>query len=226
MERFKDYFASIWVGFSNHYVENQDLRNFVRDKMPFANFVEVKRSRDDWRDDAVNEVLDRIKTSEPILFFEPDFLIHDSTFFDKVFKTDLPFIYYKEDTRIHPAFACVSRELIEKTTRNFAVTPPGDHFYGFFKELESLGYPGVNIEDLGVKPKTDFYHLAGLSQNYYNFKLDEPFYRPINFLYFNHKSLQFKGQHPLFFGIEQAIEKKYGHSHHTFLDNFFPVDFV
>lgn len=224
MERFRDYFRDIYIGFSNHYIENQDLSNFIRDHLPFCRFVDVKRTRDDWRDDAVNCLLDAAPKDGHILFFEQDFLIKDSTFFDKVFRDDLDFLYYKEGERIHPAFAVVKRELIDKTSRNFAVCPPGDHFYCFFKELGEQIPHGVNIANLGVTNRLDYFHMNGLSQNYQNFKYDEPFYHPINFLYYNWKSLQFKKQHPLFYQIQLAIEKKYGHSRHTFLDNFFPLD--
>lgn len=218
LERFQDYFDGIYVGFSDHHVENQDLTNFLRDKMPFVHFVEVIRTGDDWRNDAVNCILKEVD-SEYILFMEQDFLIHDSTFFEKVLKDDRDFIYFKEDARIHPAFACVKRELIEKTSKDFSATPPGDHFYKFFDELPE----GVNIDTLGVEKRVDYYHMNGLSQNYQCFRYADPFYSPANFLYYNFKSLQFPDQHPLFNQIQQQIERMYGHSpKHSFLDKFFP----
>ncbi len=219
LERFKDYFSSIWIALSNHHVPDRDLSNFIRSKLPFANFVEVVRTRDDWRDDAVNNLLDNLGNDvSHICFMEQDFLIKDNTFFEKVFKDDLPFIRYQEDKRIHPAFAVVRKDLVDKTSKDFSVSPPGDHFYKFFNELSF----GVNIEDLGVAKKEDYYHMAGLSQNYMNFIYGEPFFKPINFLYYNYKSMQFKFQHPYFYQLEAQIEKTYGHSLHTFLDNFFP----
>lgn len=222
LERFQDYFDSIYIAFSNHHVENQDLSNFIRDRLPFAHFVEVKRTRDDWRDDAVNCLLDSAGEKEYFCFMEQDFLIKDKTFFEKVFAEPHDFIFYQEDTRIHPAFACVKGELVQKTSRNFAVCPPGDHFYKFFQELPF----GINIEDLDVHRKVDYYHMAGLSQNYQNFKYEEPFYHPINFLYYNWQSLQFSNQHPLFLSMQQEIERKYGHTqNHTFLGQFFPEEF-
>ena len=218
LERFKDYFSSIWVAFSNHHRE-LNISNFVRQKLPFVNFIDVERKRDDWRDDAVNAMLDKTQNEKYILFIEQDFLIKDKDFFDKVFKDDLDFIYYKEGERIHPAFAVVKRELIDKTSKNFAANPPGDHFYTFFNEMPK----GVNIEDLGVKKKEDFYHMAGLSHNYINFQFGDPFYHPINFLFYNFKNLQFPNQHPMFYEIETQVENTYGHSpEHTFLNKFFP----
>lgn len=218
LERFQKYFSSVWIALSDHYTD-VDLGNFVRASLPFASFVEVERSRDDWRDDAVNNLLDAIKTDDPILFIEQDFLVKDDSFWEKVLSSDAPFLCYKEGTRVHPAFALVDRDLVEKTSKCFAVWPPGDHFYKFFSELPE----GLNIEELGVVDKEDYYHMAGLSQNYRNFTYEEPFYRPANFLYFNYKNLILPNQHPGFHNLQQQIENKYGHPpHHIYLDNFFP----
>jgi len=220
LERFKDYFSSIWIAFSNHHQEI-DLSNFIRAQLPFANFVEVERTRDDWRDDSVNTLVDKTQNERYLLFLEQDFLIKDHTFFDKVFKEDLDFICYKEEGRTHPSFALVKRELVDKTSKCFAVSLPGDHFYKFFQELPE----GVNIDTLGVINKEDYYHMAGLSQNYQCFKYGDPFFHPNNFLYFNWKSLQLPvKKHPLFNGIEQSIENTYGHCpKHIFLNKFFPI---
>lgn len=219
LERFKDYFDSIWIAFSEHHRED-DLSNFVRSSLPFCNFVDVTRKRDDWRDDAVNSLLDAAGDREYFCFYEQDFLIHDSTFFDKVLSEPRDFIYFKEEDRIHPAFAVVKKELVDKTSKNFAVFPPGDHFYKFFNELPE----GVNIDTLGVTKREDYYHMNGLSHNYINFKYGDPFYHPANFLYYNWKSLQFSNQHPLFFQMQEQIERFFGHpKSHIFLDRFFPT---
>lgn len=220
LERFQEYFDGIYIALSNHHVENQDLSNFIRAKLPFCHFVEFERTRPDWRDDAVNVLLDTIPSdTKYVLFMEQDFLIHDKTFFDKVFAEEYPFIFYQEDQRIHPAFAVVRKDIIDHTSRDFSVSPPGDHFFKFFGELPF----GMNIEDLGVHKKEDYYHMAGLSQNYINFKYEEPFFHSVNFLYFNWKSSQFPDQHPFFGQMQLQIDNKYGHAaHHTFLDRFFP----
>ena len=220
MERFQKYFSSIWIALSNHYVVNQDLGNFERANLPFANFVEFERTRPDWRDDAVNNLLEKVPNEKYVLFLEQDFLIRDDSFFEKVFKDDVGFAYYKEDQRIHPAFALVKRELVDKTSKDFSATPPGDHFYRFFQELPG----GIDIEHLGVKNREDYVHLAGLSQNYQNFKYDDPFYKPNNFLVYNRLSMALPvPKHPLFSQIEQQIENHYGHPpKHSFLTNFFP----
>lgn len=221
LERFRDYFDSVWIALSDHWVEGQDLSNFVRAKLQWCNFLEFKRSRDDWRDDAINALLDKVDT-EYVLFMEQDFLIKDNAFFEKVFVKPHDFIYYKEDQRIHPSFALVKRSVVDKTSRDFSAQPPGDHFYNFFNELP----PGINIEELGVKNKEDYVHMAGTSQNYRNFEYGDPFYHPNNFLYFNWLNLQFPDQHPGFYQVQLALERVYGHpASHVYLKKFFPKEF-
>lgn len=219
VDRFRKYFASVWVALSNHYQED-DLSNFMRAQMPYANFVNVKHKKMDWRNDAINETLDKIKTNEPILFIEQDFFIKDDSFFEKVFAQDNEFIYYMEGERTHPAFALVSRRKIEETSRDFSAIPPKDHFGKFFDELSS----GVSLEELGVKREEDFYHLNGLSQNYMNVKYDDPLHRQNAFLYYNYKCLSLPIEnHPKFYQTELGIDRKMGHPKtHPFLDKFFP----
>lgn len=223
LERYRDYFASIWIGLTNHHQE-VDYTNFLMDTIPFARFVPIKHTGLDWRNDAVNEVLNQITTNEPILFIEQDFLIRDVNFFEKVFKYDNEFVYFMEGVRVHPAFALLSRDYIEKTSRDFSAYPGiyGDHFAKFFSELPTSG---IYLEELGVKNKIDFYHLNGLSQNYMNVKDHNPLYHAHDFLYYNFKCIDLPiKNHPQFIQIEKAIERSYGHSEepHPFLDKFFP----
>lgn len=222
VKRFEKYFASIWIGLSNHHI-GITYENFIRKELPFAHFVDIKHTGSDWRNDGVNEILDQIKTNEPIAFMEQDFLIKDDTFFEKVFKDNYRFLYFMEGDRIHPAFAVVKRDLIEASSRDFSAHPPEtDHFGKFFSELTT----GINIEELGVKNKEDFFHLNGLSQNYMSFRNADPLYQPEQFLYYNFKCIQLPVEnHPQFIQTELMIKKKYGHPEsHEFLDKFFPKD--
>lgn len=227
LERFQKYFDGIFIGFSEHHINNQDLTNFLITSMPFAKFIDVERSQfGDWRNDAINQLLRFAKDSSHILFLEQDFLIKDDSFFEKILGSDNDFTYYQEIERVHPAFALVSKDLINMTSKDFTPYPPGDHFFKFFSEIINATKPfdiGININDLGVEYKNDYFHLQGLTQNYMNFRFGEPFFRPQNFLYYNWRSSQFPIQHPLFKAIQQQIELQYGHPQkHTFLNNFFP----
>lgn len=222
IERFRHYFASVWIAFSNHH-QQIDYRNFIRSQMPYAYFVDYSGTYRDWRNGAINETLDKIKTDEPILFMEQDFLIKDKAFFDKVFSHDEDFLYFTEGDRVHPAFSLVSRKYIESTSKDFSAYPDSDnkdHFGKFFDEIPSTG---IHIDDLGVVNKEDYYHLNGLSQNYHNFNLEQPFYNPSDFLYYNYKSIGLPREtHPQFFQIELSIERKFKHpEEHPFLDKFF-----
>src|SRR5947199_8134455 len=95
IERFKNHFAGVWIALTNHHQEI-NYTNFFMVQMPYAHFVDVKHTGNDWRNDAINETLDRIKTNEPICFMEQDFLIKDDVFFEKVFKDNYDFIYLTE----------------------------------------------------------------------------------------------------------------------------------
>lgn len=221
MLRFRKYFESIWVVFSQHHQED-DYSGFIRANMPFAQFIDAQRRGADWRNDAVNQALDQMGDKQYVLFLEQDFLFHDESFFEKVFSGEQRFLYFKETERVHPAFALVDRRDIEETKRNFSAIAPHDHFKHFFDQLGE----GVNIESLGVKPREDFYHMNGLSQNYINFQYDDPIYRPTNFLYFNHKSYHLPVEHhQKFHQLEERIIREKGHpEHHSFLDRFFPYE--
>ena len=219
MKRFKDYFQDIFIGFTYHYQE-EDYSNFIRADLD-AKFIDIKHGQDqDWRDEGINQLLDLMPPTEHVLFIEQDFLIKDGTFFDKLFKEDHDFIYYMEGSRIHPAFALVKRDLIERTSRDFSAVHPKDHFGKFFDELGLLTQ-GQNIEDLGVVFKEDFYHMAGLTQNYQCFKYQDPFFRPNTFFYFNHKSSLLPHQSP-FVETMRKINQFDRPKQHEFLDNFFP----
>ena len=76
LERFKDYFDGIYIGFSEHHREEGNITNWIRESLPFCTFIDVTRTRSDWRDDAVNCILEKID-SEYVCFFEQDFLIKD-----------------------------------------------------------------------------------------------------------------------------------------------------
>lgn len=222
LKRFGKYFASVWIGITNHHI-GVNYTNFIRAEVPEAHFVEVKHEGADWRNDAINEVLERITTPEPICFIEQDFLIADDKFFEKLFSEHHDFLFFKEDRRVHPAFAVVGRELIEQTSKDFSAYPDtyGDHFAKFFSELPQ----GKSLGTFSLRSTYDFYHLNGLSQNYMNVKNDQPLYNPTDFLYYNFMCLRNARlyDHPQFYQIEVGIDRKYGHPKtHEFLDKFFP----
>lgn len=225
LKRYREFFQDIYISFSNHYLEG-DYTNFIRkDLEPLGvQFIDtIVTIGGDWRDDAVNQALDIMLPVEHILFMEQDFLIKDKSFFEKVFKDDNDFVYYLEGDRIHPAFACVRKNIVDKTHKNFSVVLPKDHFGFFFDEVLALT-SGKNIEEFGVKWREDYYHMQGLTQNYKCFKYQEPFFRPKTFLYFNYMSSILPNQSPFFDTMEQINKQFERPKTHEFIDNFFPND--
>lgn len=221
MVRYKEYFRSLTITFSNHHME-RDYSNFIRQQLPFANAVEYKGDKPDWRNGAVNAGLDTMPEDGHVLFMEQDFLFTE-TFLQKVLKDTYKFIYFTEGERVHPAFALVERKLVNSTNRDFSAYPDTDnkdHFGRFFDELTT----GINIDELGVKSRIDYFHLNGLSQNYMSYKNDQPFYNKNDFLTYNNNCRYLPiDNHAEFYQIELAIDRKYSHPEtHPFLDRFFP----
>ena len=219
LKRFREYFQDIYIGFTNHHTD-ENYSSFVKQDLDFAHCIDIEfTSGGDWRDDAVNQLLDIMNPCTHVLFMEQDFLIKDKTFFERLFAQDHDFLYYNEGKhRIHPAFALVKRDIIEKTHRNFGAVPPTDHFGWFFDEVQ-LQTQGEDIDNF-VKWKEDYYHLAGLTQNYKCFQYEDPFFRPESFLYFNYKSSLLPNVGP-FNDIMQKINQLERPESHDFLYKFF-----
>src|ERR1035437_1020853 len=217
LKRFRKYFQDIYIGFTNHHLD-EDYSEFIRKDLD-AHFLDIK-IRGEWRDDAVNQLLDIMTPCTHVLFMEQDFLIKDESFFERLFAQDHDFLYYNEGkNRLHPAFALVKRDIIEKTHRNFSAVHPKDHFGWFFDEVQ-LQVPGKDIEQW-VKWKEDFYHLAGLTQNYKCIKYGDGLFRPESFLYFNYRSSLLPNVGP-FNEVMQEINKLERPETHDFLYKFFP----
>ena len=225
LRRFRPYFKDVFVAFTN---EGQSInyRQWVINNLPFAQFTKPFYNKDDWRNDTVNALLTLVTDAEYYLFMEQDFLVNSASFWDTVLTTTEPFLYYKEDQRIHQAFALVRRDLVERTSKDFSAYPDQgmDHFGKFFKELGEL-HEGVDIRTLGVKEKEDFYHLAGTTQNYYCFDHDQPFYKPDEFLEYNYLSMLMPKQNPDFYLRQVAISEKHSDfSKTSFISRFFPKE--
>lgn len=219
MVKYREYFRSLTIVLSNHHMD-RDYSNFIRVQLPFANFIDYKGNDKDWRNGTVNAGLDVMPKDGNVLFLEQDFFWTDK-FLDNVLKDWSDFIYFNEGNRVHPAFAIIKRELVDKTSRDFSAYPEthGDHFGKFFSEL----IIGVNIKELGVKKNVHYWHMNGLSQEYMNVKNDQPFYNRDDFTYYNHECRYLPIEsHPEFYQIEFAIDRTYGHPGTNHLRKFFP----
>jgi hypothetical protein len=219
MIAYQKYFRSLTIVFSNHHME-KDYSNFIRANLSFANFIEYKGDDPDWRNGTVNAGLNIMPKDGHVLFLEQDFFWNDK-FLDKILEDYHDVIYFNEGNRIHPAFALIKRELVDKTCRDFSAYPNtfGDHFGRFFSDL----ILGININELGAERDKDYWHMNGLSQEYINYKNDQPFYNKEDFLCYNNESRYLPIEHhPEFFQISYAIDRKYGHPGTNHLQKFFP----
>lgn len=224
MRSFHEYFKDVFIAFTN---ENQPINymGWIVTNMPYAQPTKPMYSKPDWRNDTVNTLLTLDTHTDYYLFMEQDFLIKKEEFFRRIFDMNEDFIYYEEGGRIHPAFALIKRELVNKTSLDFSAYPDEgkDHFGRFFDEIKSL-CPGKELRTLGFEEQKDFYHMAGLTQNYACAERGEPFYKPEEFLHYNFLSMVLPYQNPQFYMKQYEIAEKYGYTEReTFLDSFFPT---
>ena len=229
LNKFKDYFKDINIIIQNTgrpYSYLNTLQNMRGNKInllkTFGNLS------DDWRDDAIKSYFTTIPQSEYLLFLEQDFMMKD-LFFDIVLTANKDFVYYEEGGRIHPAFALVSLKLLNATSCDFSARPPShDHFGLFFEEVKKVE-KGKELREFGLVERKDFYHLAGLTQNYACVENKQPLYKPDEFLAYNHHCLNMSEvlvkQDNNFVFKMGVIESKYGSGDKDgFINDFFPKE--
>lgn len=164
--------------------------------MPNVEFVEDYPVKTDWRNAAVNAALDR-STATWAWFTEQDFfaLDHDD-FFNKIIDgskvSDL--MVFRDGDRFHPACMFVTRELINKTSRDFGIVEgQKDHFGKFIDEAIDIMsvHPTRNqivaLTQLGLVKSRDFYHMDGLTHNYHLVEdgIKDTVYKPAEFIMYN-----------------------------------------
>lgn len=225
LNKFKSFFSHIFVGLTNLNQEN-NYRTFIINRLPFATIVKPSNKELDWRNDITRPMLTLYPINEYCVFWEQDFLIKSHRFFERLFEKDHNFVYYKEGGRIHPAFCLVKREILDKTSKDFSAYPDEgmDHFGKFFNEVQAID-KGENLVDLGFRDKDDFYHVAGVTQNYYCHEMNQPFHKHKEFLCYNYQSMLLPHQIPEFYKKELEIAEKYGCvEEENFLTEFFPEE--
>jgi len=165
----------------------------------------------DWRDLAMKEAMAQI-SSEYVLFLEQDFLIKDQFVLNKIIDNldTYDFIYYQEGERIHPAFFLTKTNNVRRSSMDFGAHPPEhDHFGGI---VNSMPYENkADLKDLGFWPDVDFYHIAGLTQNYHVYKMGQAMYKMDEFLTYNSGCLKLEmTQEPMFYSLCEEIERVCG----------------
>lgn len=161
--------------------QGNDYKSFVEDNLAgfFITFIDSPKVEpdQDWRNVAVNAALE-VSDAPWVWFTEQDFfVINHDRFWPKVREArefhKVVGLREKASGRLHPCCLFVKRGLINRTTKNFAVTSDGDHFARFTKEITS-NQSEISLEALGLHQKSseldpgehDYLHLNGLSHNH------------------------------------------------------------
>jgi hypothetical protein len=226
MKKYREYFNKIIISLFKG-AEDPNYTAFFKWSMKdMATILETPQEGGDWRNNTVNDMLNNSE-ADYVLFLEQDFLVRDRRLWEIVLNGVMDFnvITYDEGGRTHPAFALVPRELVDRTSKDFSANPHAgyDHFGKFFKELLPLSSNG-DLTDLGLKKRDDFYHMAGLTNNYQRILENQPIYQELDFLAYNHYTRDLPIDFPPGFK-EQAeqIENKYGHGAiYSVMEYFFP----
>lgn len=222
IEKYRDCFNEVYIALVRG-LADRDISDFLYKAMPFVKFIRPPdhRGDEDWRDMAVRDLLIFSK-AESVLFLEQDFLFNDRVA-NFIRSCDRPFVGIREGERVHPAFALVSRELVDKTSRDFVANPPAyDHFGKFFIEIGQLTDMRF-LDEFALQSRRDFVHMNGLTQNYMCFKEGQPFFRRDEFLTYNHLIQKLDiPQHREFMELSKQIEEKRGIDDVALIRNFFP----
>lgn len=215
LKRYRKYFGTIYLGMSRHH-EKDDYTDFYTHEVAedLGNTVIFETENQlvgDWRSNVVNQAL-KLSTSERVLFLEQDFLPRDARIFEVTSDPALDYntFLYNENGRIHPAFCITDKSLVEMTSKDFAARPPlYDHFGRFYKELMEISRY-IELHDLGLFRSEDFFHMAGLTNNYQRVREGVELYKPSEFLTYNRLCLKLPvRQDPEFKGLMEYIDKNY-----------------
>lgn len=201
--------------------EDFNFTNHIKDTIKDATVIEkFEDDGGDWRNSAINEAL-KFSDGDSVLFLEQDFLVTDG-FFAKLVDGNLgnEIRVFKEGDRVHPACFLISRELLDKTSKNFSVEKDiGDHFYKFVKELQSM----PEIIETNIKYFCVVYphfHINGLTQNY---RLLENWYQCSTFKAYNLLSIKMK-QHSVWRGLciklDAILDAKPDETMNKYFDGF------
>ena len=224
LEQYREFFSRIVIVFTQG-LKERNLKPFIKSAIKDVDFIDSHYMFPDWRQNAMLSLLDNSNSSH-FLNMEQDFMIKPEYLKMVLSHTrNYDFIGYKEGDRIHPAFSLVKRSNLYLTSKDFSAYPDEglDHFGLFFKEMENLT-KFKDIRELGIFERKDFYHIAGLTQNYHCFKEGQPFYKPSEFLTYN--SLVQKlpiPQSQEFMSYSEAIEKAFGKGNDETIQSFFPI---
>lgn len=204
-------FNKVFIVFTETY-HGDDYRYFIRSVMPSGSFTIIDSTLpqgiEDWRDVAIQEAL-RISKNDWLWFTEEDFFPKNEQFWVDVnrelLNNNAQAIGVRQGTRLHPCSLFITRELINKTHRDFGVVPNKlDHFGRIEEDLNSLQIPIAIIDPSMWK------HYNGLSHNFRLVSdMKEPVYEPQEFYDYLKRCLQIPGEIDVRFKLiaERALER-------------------
>lgn len=204
LKRFAPYFNKVYIALTDHGMEADYTQFFTTNIDAQFKNLPLPTGSQDWRNVAVNTMLEKSEATH-VLFLEQDFLIKDDRFFEVLLnQSEYDFIYYDEQERVHPACALLPRHIIDQTSKDFSARPPAyDHFGLFFQEAIRLTN-SADLETIGLHKGEDYYHLAGLTQNYHA----KPFHKPNEFLTYNRYAMRLPSiVYPNFYMVMEEIDK-------------------
>lgn len=161
----RQHFNEILIAFTETNQE-PDYREFIKNSM-FADYVHFIDAPtpvgfEDWRNVAVNALLLHSYNAPWVWFTEQDFCPLDN-FWPEVYRLEkegYQVIAVYQGERMHPCCIFVTREVLNRTSKNFGIIPDvADHFGIFQQEIEKLG------AKVGIIGKHAYKHYNGLSQN-------------------------------------------------------------
>lgn len=188
LTQLQQYVDEVIICFTSH--GNHSLKDWLRDNLPGcklldADMYQAQQYGGDWRNKATNLMIDHAQ-GDWILSLEQDFLIKDYAHFFSTVKGTMDkhnVISFQENNRFHPAFFLVKKSELNKTSRDFSVQGEHkDHFWLVGHELKQKSPSYIMIDVLGLFEKRDWYHMGGLTENYFSSK---PYYRLDEFHTYN-----------------------------------------
>jgi hypothetical protein len=151
---------------------NHSLRDWLRQNMPGVVFLDVEdciNKSGDWRNKSTNYMINSA-SGDWILSLEQDFFIKDYPHFFHTVKQAMDkhdVIMFEEGVRFHPACMFFTREVINKTRRDFSVMGDGrDHFAEITKQFKGMA-KYISLKELDLLEGRDWLHLQGLTDNYF-----------------------------------------------------------
>ena len=171
LRTYRKYFKDVILVFYPH--GTPDFTDFVEKSHKEFKIVREDVTGETWRERCVLRGLENSKSDE-VLFTEQDFFWKDENFLERVneAREKYDIIGIKQGNRLHPCFLRTSRELIEATSKDFAVQGSNkDHFQKFSEEILELG-SFLDLRDLGLFEGLNWFHFSSLTWNLFRIKDD------------------------------------------------------